>query len=67
CVEGFEEGKAVIRFYEDSNAILVAGYTAMDTQGASRVLADYADWNLVGTEVEVVVPSLSSISVNPVA
>jgi hypothetical protein len=67
CVEGFEDGKAVIRFYESDNAILVAGYSAKDTQGASRVLADYADWDLEGSEVEVVVPSLSSISVNPVA
>ncbi|NQU98689.1 hypothetical protein HQ533_04430 [Candidatus Woesearchaeota archaeon] len=67
CVEGFEEGKAIIRFYADNNAVLVAGYSAMDTQGASRVLADYADWALSGSEVEVVVPSLSSISVNPVA
>ncbi|MFC2136294.1 hypothetical protein ACFLTH_16885 [Bacteroidota bacterium] len=67
CVEGFEEGKAVIKYYADDNAILVAGFSATDTQGASRVLADYADWDLSGSEVEVVVPSLSSISVNPVA
>ncbi|MBU0471025.1 MAG: hypothetical protein KKF65_00245, partial [Nanoarchaeota archaeon] len=67
CVEGFEEGKAVIRFYEDSEAILVAGYSALDTQGASRVLANYAEWGLTGTEVEVVVPTLSGISVNPLA
>lgn len=67
CVEGFEEGKAIIKFYEDKNAILVAGFSAQDTQGASRVLADYADYDLTGTEVEVLVPSLSSISVNPVA
>jgi hypothetical protein len=62
CVEGFEAGKAVIKFYADDNAILVAGYSAMDTQGASRVLADYADWDLDGSEVEVLVPSLSRIS-----
>ncbi|MFH1770216.1 MAG: hypothetical protein ABH828_01530 [archaeon] len=67
CAAGFEEGKAIIKYFGTSNAILVAGYSAMDTQGASRVLADYADWGLTGTEVEVVVPSLSSISVNPVA
>jgi hypothetical protein len=67
CAAGFEDGKAVIKFYEDSSAILVAGYSAMDTQGASRVLADYADWGLSGSEVEVVVPSLAEISVNAVA
>jgi hypothetical protein len=66
CVEGFEKGKAVIRWYEDESAILVAGYSATDTVGASRVLADYADWDLDGSEVEVVVPSLSGISVNQV-
>ena len=66
CAEGFEEGKAVIKLYEDQEAILVAGMTATDTQGASRVLADFQDYPLTGSEVEVVVPSLSSISVNPV-
>jgi hypothetical protein len=67
CTEGFVEGKAVIKYYAASNAILVAGYSAQDTVGASRVLAQYGDWDLSGNEVEVVVPSLSSIKVNPVA
>ncbi|MFC1647900.1 S-layer protein [Nanoarchaeota archaeon] len=63
---GFEEGKAVIKLYEDQNAILVAGYTATDTLGASYVLADYEDYDLMGMEVEVVVVDLDTITVNPV-
>jgi S-layer protein (TIGR01564 family) len=67
CTEGFEAGKAVIRAWDngDKVAILVAGYTAQDTQGASKVLASYKDYSLSGSEVEVVVADLNSISINP--
>jgi hypothetical protein len=67
CGEGFEAGKAVIKLFEDRNSVLVAGYEATETLGAAYVLADYEDYALSGTEVEVLVPSLSSISVNPVS
>ena len=67
CAEGFEAGKAVIRAWDqgDTVAILVAGYEAMETQGASKVLAAYKDYSLSGSEVEVVVADLNSISVSP--
>jgi hypothetical protein len=65
CAEGFEPGKAVIRAWDKGStvAILVAGYEATETVGASRVLADYADYSLSGSEVEVVVADLNSITV----
>ena len=66
CGEGFEPGKAVIKLWADQNALLVAGYEAQETLGASYVLADYEDYDLSGTEVEVVVADLSTITVNPV-
>ena len=59
----FQAGKAKIKLYADSNAILVAGYAAQDTLGAAYVLADYGSYSLTGSEVEVLVPSLSDISV----
>ncbi len=65
CAEGFEPGKAIIRAWDqgDTVAILVAGYSAQDTQGATRVLAQYEDYGLSGSEVEVVVADLNSITV----
>jgi hypothetical protein len=44
--------------------LLVAGYNAQDTVGACYVLADYKDYTLKGTEVEVVVADLKNIVVN---
>ncbi|MBW3001241.1 S-layer protein, partial [Candidatus Woesearchaeota archaeon] len=67
CTEGFTPGKAVIKLYTAQNALLVAGYSAQDTLGASYVLSDYEDYDLTGTEVEVVVTSLRDIDVNPVS
>jgi hypothetical protein len=65
CAEGFEAGKAMIRAWDkgDTVAILVAGYEATETLGASRVLAQYEDYSLSGSEVEVVVADLNSITV----
>lgn len=56
CMVGFEEGKAIIKLYEngDNVAMLVAGATAMDTRRAARVLSDLDDYTLEGTEVEVI-------------
>lgn len=67
CAEDFTPGKAVIKLYDDKNALLVAGYSAQDTLGAAYVLADYEDYDLSGMEVEVVVADLDSITVNKVA
>jgi hypothetical protein len=67
CAEGFEPGKAVIKLYATQNALLVAGYEAQETLGACYVLADYEDYDLTGTEVEVVVADLNTITVNPVS
>jgi hypothetical protein len=65
CAEGFEAGKAMISSVEKTGhvAILVAGYEATETQGASRVLAAYKDYTLSGSDVEVVVSGLSNIKV----
>lgn len=70
CAQDFEEGKAKIKLYEQSTgkvAILVAGYSAMDTRRATRVLANYADYALSGSEVEISGTSLSDITVSKVA
>ena len=66
CTEGFTPGKAVIKLFADKNALLVAGYSAQDTLGACYVLSDSAKYSLTGTEVEVVVADLNTISVNAV-
>jgi len=66
CAEGFTPGKAVIKLFADKNALLVAGYSAQDTMGACYVLAQYADYKLSGTEVEVVVADLNTITVNKI-
>jgi hypothetical protein len=65
CVDGFEMGKAKIKAFDSGTktSILVAGYSAQDTQGACRVLADFEDYALSGDEVEVTVTSLSDLSV----
>lgn len=67
CTQGFTPGKAIIKLFTAQNALLVAGYSAQDTLGASYVLGDYEDYNLAGTEVEVVVADLNSITVNQVS
>ncbi len=67
CAAGFTPGKAVIKLFSDKNALLVAGYSAQDTMGACYVLAEYADYKLSGTEVEVVVADLNTITVNKIA
>lgn len=68
CAEGFEPGKAMISAQEmgDSVAILVAGYEAQETLGASYVLADYGTYlaDVEGSEVEVVATDLSDLQVS---
>ena len=70
CWEAIPENKALIKLYEHANgnvALLVAGRTALDTRRACRVLANYEDYALSGTEVEVSGTSLSDIQVSGVA
>jgi hypothetical protein len=67
CAAGFEMGKAMIKLFEHDNgnvAMLVAGYSAMDTRRAARVVANYDSYdNFAGTELEVTGTSLTDISV----
>ncbi len=46
CTEGFEEGKAFVKLYEngDKVAMLVAGAEALDTRRAARVVANYDEY-----------------------
>jgi hypothetical protein len=69
CYEGWTEGKATIKLFSTQNALLVAGATGKDTQGACRVLANYdtPKYALSGMEVEVVTASLSDLSVKKVS
>jgi hypothetical protein len=66
CAEGFEAGHAMIKLFDTgaNTALLVAGYDAQDTVGASRVVAEYADYDLSGMEVDVAVESLKNIQVS---
>ncbi|MGV8141164.1 MAG: hypothetical protein ACP5NW_01840 [Candidatus Woesearchaeota archaeon] len=65
CAEGFTEGKAMIKLYNSQNALLVAGFSGKDTQGACRVLASYTDpkYALDGTEIEVITTTLSDLTI----
>lgn len=70
CAEGFKEGIGRIILKEmsaDNVAIVVAGYTALDTTRATRVLEGYLDrYTLSGTEIEVVGTSKEPKNVNVV-
>ncbi len=69
CSAPFVPGKALIKSHDsgDNVAILVAGYEADETLGASYVLSSYEDYAaLQGEEVEVVVPDLSNMVVQAV-
>ena len=67
CGDGFEAGKAMIVAKESAGkvAILVAGYEAKETLGASYVLADYKTYlkDVKAAEVEVVASDLSDLKV----
>ncbi len=70
CVEGFEAGKAKIKWYDSQNALLVAGFNPDDTVGAARVVANYDDYPAEfaagKTEIAVSIPTLNSIQVETV-
>jgi len=66
CAEGAPEANtAVIKLkeYGDYVAMLVNGYDAIDTRRASRVLANYGDYDLSGDEVVVSGTDFSNIVV----
>lgn len=58
CMEGFEEGMAILRLVQDGEkvALIVAGDKGEDTRIASQVLQKYKEYkdNLIGTEVEII-------------
>ena len=58
CTAGFVPGEGMIQVWEHSNgnvAMLVAGYSAVDTRNAAAVVANYKDYasQLKGTKVVV--------------
>ncbi|MBI2653787.1 hypothetical protein HYX02_03150 [Candidatus Woesearchaeota archaeon] len=58
CTAGFEPGVGKVELWEHTNgnvAMLVAGYSALDTRNAAQVVANYADYKgqLKGMKVEV--------------
>lgn len=58
CTTGFNLNEGMIQLWEHSNgnvAMLVAGYSAVDTRNAAAVVANYKDYKaqLKGTKVEV--------------
>lgn len=61
----FAEGEAVIKLAQngDKVAMLVAGTSALDTRRAAKVVANYADYSLSGTEKLVKGTTLSDITV----
>ena len=72
CSAGFVDGEAVLKLWEHSNgnvALLVAGFSALDTRRAARVLANYKDYSgaLKGKEVKVKGTTLSDIRIENVA
>jgi len=63
CTAGFTGGKAKIRLFADKNALLVAGYTGRDTQGACRVLAAYQDYSFSGTELSLITANMDNLTI----
>ena len=66
CTEGFAEGKAKVKlFAHDSGKVsmLVAGYTYIDTQAASRAIASGEIGSVSGMEAEISVTSVSNYAV----
>jgi hypothetical protein len=55
CADGFEEGvgRVVLKEMGNKVSMVIAGYSAVDTTRATRVLKNYKDYTLSGDEVEV--------------
>jgi hypothetical protein len=69
CLDGAPEvNTAVIslKAYGDKVAMLVNGYSATDTRRAARVLANYDDYDLMGSEVAVTGTDFTNIQVSTV-
>jgi len=57
CAAGYEAGEGLIELVDtgaDNVALIVAGYSAADTRAATGVVANYGDYELTGTKMEVV-------------
>ncbi len=57
CTAGYEPGKGLIELFDTGAgnvALVVAGYSAADTRAATSVLANYQDYELKGTKMEVI-------------
>ena len=63
CTAGFTPGEGRIELWEQSNgnvAMLVAGYSALDTRNAAQVVANYADYKGQLKGLKVVVKKVNS-------
>ena len=60
-----QEGEAIIKLIQngDNVAMLVAGTEALDTRRAAKVVANYKDYTLTGTEALVKGTTLTDITV----
>ena len=67
CGKDFSQGKALIRLVEHTNgnvALLVAGYDAIDTRRAARVVAEYEKWSqFSGMDLTITGTSFTNIQV----
>ena len=64
--ETYEAGEAVIKLVENGErvAMVVAGYNAMDTRRGSKVIANYKDYSLSGSEALVRGTTLTDMTVD---
>jgi len=57
CAEGFSEGNAIVKLVQNGNkvAMIVAGYSAVDSMRAARTISNYQDFKsrLLGSEVNI--------------
>ncbi len=72
CDNGFYSGKSKIKLFQGMEgqngnvALLVAGYSAMDTRLACSVLSNYKDYNFNGKEIETAGSILNDMVLNSV-
>ncbi|RME15762.1 MAG: hypothetical protein D6797_05945, partial [Bdellovibrio sp.] len=66
CAAGFTEGKAIVKLFEHGTKVsmLVAGYSALDTQAASRAVATGAIKEVEGDEAEITVTDVENYVVS---
>lgn len=67
CTTGFVEGEGMLKLVANNGkyALVVAGYTALDTRKATKVLSNYKDYSsaLKGTSVKVTGSTLADVDV----